>query len=101
MLQSLSSNMAYLYTYTISTCTIMALPGNAFPERDEECDAPATIIKHVLHVGFDGLHSTCFLDAPSGVPNILNRLVATGSYTYNARTALEVRFHIINNDEYQ
>ena len=80
----------------VTTYTLMALTDNVnvFAEPDEECDAPATIIKHVLHVGFDGLHSTCFLDAPSGVPNILNRLVATGSYTYNARTALEVKVDI-------
>ena len=46
-------------------------------------------VKHVLHIGIDGL-APCFIDAPGGTPNIMNRLAAYGSHNLdNSRVTLE------------
>ena len=46
-------------------------------------------VKHVLHIGIDGL-APCFVDAPGGAPNILNRMAAYGSHNLdNSRVTLE------------
>ena len=57
----------------------------------ENCDRDGRerrTTKHVLHVGIDGLHKDCWLNASDGVPNFL-RMSADGSFTYSrARTEL-------------
>ena len=50
-------------------------------------------MKHVLHIGLDGLHASCFLNASSGAANIMERLAYQGSYTLeNARAVVQVGF---------
>ena len=41
----------------------------------------------MVHFGIDGLHSTCWMNASSGVPNI-NRLTEEGSFTFRGRAEL-------------
>ena len=57
-------------------------------ENCDRDDKERRTAKHVLHVGIDGLHSDCWLNATGGVPNLL-RMSAEGSFTYsNARAEL-------------
>ena len=44
--------------------------------------------RHVVHIGIDGLHP-CFVQAPGGAPNIVDRIGVDGSWTLTmGRTAL-------------
>ena len=47
---------------------------------------PTRDVRHVLHIGIDGLHP-CFVDAPS--PNIITRISDAGAWTLNGRTLYE------------
>jgi len=45
--------------------------------------------RHVLHIGIDGLHPDCLLNATNGAHNMLERMVKQGTYTFTrGRTVL-------------
>ena len=65
------------------------------PDPEDDCEMPNNPVKHVLHIGLDGMHATCFLQASSKAENIMTRVADKGAFTLQtARAILQVIWSI-------